>query len=80
MEMDGFTGMIKFDEDGFRSDIEIDVLEVKTYGLDKVNYILIIQTQSNRFAFSVEFFTYTSDWDLDVRRWIYCNTDRSSTS
>ncbi|KAH9630498.1 hypothetical protein HF086_000711 [Spodoptera exigua] len=36
MEVDGLTGIIKFDEDGFRSDVEIDVLEVMSYGLDKV--------------------------------------------
>lgn len=38
MEVDGLSGIIKFDEDGFRSDVEIDVLEVMTYGLDKVFY------------------------------------------
>lgn len=36
MEVDGLTGIIKFDEDGFRSDVEIDVLEVMSYGLEKV--------------------------------------------
>ncbi|KAJ8723326.1 hypothetical protein PYW08_003238 [Mythimna loreyi] len=36
MEVDGLTGLIKFDEDGFRSELEIDVLEIRTYGLDKV--------------------------------------------
>ncbi|CAH0586967.1 unnamed protein product [Chrysodeixis includens] len=36
MEIDGLTGIVRFDEDGFRSDVEIDVLEVMSYGLDKV--------------------------------------------
>lgn len=36
MEVDGLTGIIKFDEDGFRSEIEIDVLEIMSYGLEKV--------------------------------------------
>lgn len=36
MEIDGLTGTIKFDEEGFRSDVEVDVVEVMTYGLEKV--------------------------------------------
>lgn len=36
MEIDGMTGIVKFDEDGFRSEVEIDVLEAMSYGLDKV--------------------------------------------
>ncbi|XP_075975529.1 glutamate receptor ionotropic, kainate 2-like [Anticarsia gemmatalis] len=36
IEIDGLTGIVKFDEDGFRSEIEIDVLEAMTYGLEKV--------------------------------------------
>ncbi|XP_050679068.1 glutamate receptor ionotropic, kainate 3-like isoform X2 [Leptidea sinapis] len=36
METDGLTGPIKFDEDGFRSDFEIDVLEVMSHGLEKI--------------------------------------------
>ncbi|KAJ0183282.1 hypothetical protein K1T71_001258 [Dendrolimus kikuchii] len=36
MEVDGLTGVIKFDDDGFRSYFEVDVLEVMPYGFDKV--------------------------------------------
>lgn len=37
MEIDGKTGVIKFDEDGLRSEFEVDVLEVMSHGLEKVN-------------------------------------------
>lgn len=36
MDIDGLTGIIKFDENGLRSDFEIEVLEVTSYGLEKV--------------------------------------------
>ncbi|XP_030025495.2 glutamate receptor ionotropic, kainate 3 isoform X3 [Manduca sexta] len=36
MEIDGLTGIIKFDEDGFRSDFEVDILEVMAHGFEKV--------------------------------------------
>ncbi|KPJ04254.1 Glutamate receptor, ionotropic kainate 2 [Papilio xuthus] len=36
MEIDGMTGVIKFDEDGLRSDFEVDVLEVMSHGFEKV--------------------------------------------
>lgn len=36
MEIDGLTGTIKFDSDGFRSDFEIEVIEVVAYGFEKV--------------------------------------------
>lgn len=36
MNIDGLTGVVQFDEDGFRSDFEIDVLEVMAYGFEKV--------------------------------------------
>ncbi|XP_013138195.1 PREDICTED: glutamate receptor ionotropic, kainate 2-like [Papilio polytes] len=36
MEIDGMTGVIKFDEDGLRSEFEVDVLEVMSHGLEKV--------------------------------------------
>ncbi|KAL4716078.1 hypothetical protein ACJJTC_013855 [Scirpophaga incertulas] len=36
IEIDGLTGMVKFDQDGFRSDFEIDVLEVVGHGFEKV--------------------------------------------
>ncbi|CAH2047181.1 unnamed protein product, partial [Iphiclides podalirius] len=36
MDIDGLTGIIKFDEDGLRADFEIDVLEVMSHGLEKV--------------------------------------------
>ncbi|XP_068617321.1 glutamate receptor ionotropic, kainate 2-like [Battus philenor] len=36
MEVDGLTGILKFDEDGLRSDFEVDVLEVMSHGFEKV--------------------------------------------
>ncbi|XP_034829301.1 glutamate receptor ionotropic, kainate 2-like [Maniola hyperantus] len=36
MELDGLTGMIKFDEEGFRSEVEVDVLEVMAHGFEKI--------------------------------------------
>ncbi|CAH2982565.1 unnamed protein product [Chilo suppressalis] len=36
IEIDGLTGLVKFDEDGFRTDFEIDVLEVMAHGFEKV--------------------------------------------
>lgn len=38
MELDGLTGMIKFDEEGFRSDLELEVLEVMAHGFEKVKF------------------------------------------
>ncbi|XP_045449718.1 glutamate receptor ionotropic, kainate 2-like [Melitaea cinxia] len=35
-EVDGLTGTIKFDNEGVRSEIEVDVLEVMAHGLEKV--------------------------------------------
>nr|XP_037875496.1 glutamate receptor ionotropic, kainate 2 isoform X2 [Bombyx mori] len=36
MEIDGMTGIIKFDDEGFRSYFEVDVLEIMPHGLEKV--------------------------------------------
>lgn len=36
MEIDGLAGIIRFDEDGFRSDFEADVIEVMPHGFEKV--------------------------------------------
>lgn len=36
IEIDGLTGIVKFDEDGLRSDFEIDVIEVMAHGFEKV--------------------------------------------
>nr|XP_032516938.1 glutamate receptor ionotropic, kainate 2 [Danaus plexippus plexippus] len=35
-EIDGLTGLIKFNEEGFRTDIEVEVFEVMAHGLEKV--------------------------------------------
>lgn len=40
MELDGLTGIIKFDEDGFRSDFEVDILEVMAHGFEKAGTAL----------------------------------------
>ncbi|XP_023937960.2 glutamate receptor ionotropic, kainate 2-like [Bicyclus anynana] len=36
MEIDGLTGLIKFDEEGLRSELEVDVLEVMAHGFEKI--------------------------------------------
>ncbi|XP_041979927.1 glutamate receptor ionotropic, kainate 3-like isoform X2 [Aricia agestis] len=36
MEADGLSGIINFDEDGFRSEFEVEILEVMAHGLEKV--------------------------------------------
>ncbi|XP_037969552.2 glutamate receptor ionotropic, kainate 3 isoform X1 [Plutella xylostella] len=36
MELDSLTGLIKFDEDGFRSDFEMEIVELMPHGLEKV--------------------------------------------
>lgn len=38
MEIDGLTGIVKFDEEGTRSDFEVDVLEVMGHGFEKVGF------------------------------------------
>ncbi|CAG9562718.1 unnamed protein product [Danaus chrysippus] len=35
-EIDGLTGLIKFNEEGFRTDIELEVFEVMAHGFEKV--------------------------------------------
>ncbi|XP_013190560.2 glutamate receptor ionotropic, kainate 2-like [Amyelois transitella] len=36
LEIDGLTGLVKFDEDGFRSDFELDIMELQSHGFEKV--------------------------------------------
>ncbi|XP_022115207.2 glutamate receptor ionotropic, kainate 2 [Pieris rapae] len=36
VELDGLSGVIKFDEDGLRSDFEVDILEVTSHGFEKI--------------------------------------------
>ena len=36
VEIDGLTGRIKFDQDGQRSDFQLEIVELKKHGLDKV--------------------------------------------
>ncbi|KAI8421750.1 hypothetical protein MSG28_009715 [Choristoneura fumiferana] len=36
IEEEGLTGLIKFDDDGFRSDFEVEVLEIMPHGFEKV--------------------------------------------
>ena len=37
MELEGLTGKIKFDSRGLRSDFELDIVELKKDGLQKVD-------------------------------------------
>ena len=37
VEMDGLTGKIKFDQYGFRTDFQLEIVELKKKGLQKVN-------------------------------------------
>ena len=34
--MEGLSGMIKFDSDGFRTDFELNIVELRKEGLEKV--------------------------------------------
>ncbi|XP_059057484.1 glutamate receptor ionotropic, kainate 3-like isoform X2 [Achroia grisella] len=36
IEINGLTGVVRFDEDGFRSDFEVDIIELQPHGLEKV--------------------------------------------
>ena len=36
VEIEGLTGRIKFDQDGQRSDFQLEIVELKKHGLDKV--------------------------------------------
>ena len=36
VEIDGLTGRIKFDQEGQRSDFQLEIVELKKHGLDKV--------------------------------------------
>lgn len=42
MEFDGLTGIIKFDEDGLRSEFELEVLEIMTHGVVKVCFNILL--------------------------------------
>ncbi|KPJ19820.1 Glutamate receptor, ionotropic kainate 2 [Papilio machaon] len=48
MEIDGMTGVIKFDEDGLRSDFEVDVLEVMSHGFEKSAPYGMLRESSNK--------------------------------
>ncbi|XP_053605086.1 uncharacterized protein LOC128672163 [Plodia interpunctella] len=36
LEIDGLTGRVRFDEEGFRSNFEIDIIELQTHGFENV--------------------------------------------
>ena len=36
-DINGLTGRIKFDENGLRTDFELEIVELKKHGLDKVD-------------------------------------------
>ena len=35
-DINGLTGRVKFDENGLRTDFELEIVELKKHGLDKV--------------------------------------------
>ena len=39
VEIEGLTGRIKFDQDGQRSDFQLEIVELKKHGLDKVFFL-----------------------------------------
>lgn len=39
---DGLTGVISFDDEGFRSEFEVDVIEVMGHGFEKVSNLYYI--------------------------------------
>ena len=46
VEIEGLTGRIKFDQEGQRSDFQLEIVELKKHGLDKV-----LLLQSNCYFF-----------------------------
>ena len=38
VEMEGLTGRIKFDQNGLRTEFELQIVELKKHGLEKVLY------------------------------------------
>ena len=43
VEIEGLTGRIKFDPEGQRSDFELEIVELKKHGLDKVFIVKFIE-------------------------------------
>ena len=40
MEIEGLTGKIKFDQQGGRTEFELQIVELKKYGLEKVRIVI----------------------------------------
>ena len=38
-DINGLTGRIKFDENGLRTDFELEIVELKKHGLEKVSHL-----------------------------------------
>ena len=51
--MDGLTGKIKFDQYGIRTDFQLEIVELKKKGLQKVNQTFNI-TKSSKSLFRLE--------------------------
>ena len=46
-DINGLTGRIKFDENGHRQDFELEIVELKKHGLDKVGVFRCDQHLNN---------------------------------
>jgi hypothetical protein len=61
VELEGLTGKIKFDTRGLRTDFELDIVELKKDGLQKVSHsrFLMVTLKSNQInnKFSIEMST-----------------------
>ena len=54
VEIEGLTGRIKFDQEGQRSDFQLEIVELKKHGLDKVSFFRHILILKNNLCFRSE--------------------------
>lgn len=82
-EMDGLTGIIKFDEDGFRSDFEVDIIEVMGHGFEKVCksvivYFILYSLEDSKILITFYCFNQSGCY-LDSRR-RYCSMQNCNST
>ena len=49
MELEGLTGKIKFDQRGLRTEFELQIVELKKHGLEKVELDIIMMRYNGCF-------------------------------
>ena len=52
--MDGLTGKVKFDQFGLRTDFQLEIVELKKKGLQKVNECINLHISTSRFFVRLE--------------------------